>query len=81
MIARNKKSQFWKVINYWNDNELFNFLNKQNNDFIKEFCNYIVLPYVTWPVVNYRVYYQLYYPKTWIIINKIATSPAGENVK
>ncbi len=59
---------FWKAINFWNDNELFSFLVKQNNDLKNEFCNFMTQPYVTWPIQDYKTYYKMYYPKTWQVI-------------
>jgi len=59
----------WKVINFWKDTELYNFLIMQNQNIKKEFCNYIIMTYVTWPVQDYKTYYKMYYPKTWQIIS------------
>ncbi len=60
---------FWKVINYWKDTELYNFLIIQNNKIKKDFCNYIVMPFVTWPIEDYKTYYKMYFPRTWEIIS------------
>ncbi len=67
---------FWKIINFWSDDELFNFLDKQVIEFKKEFCNYMIMPYVTWPIVDYKQYYKLYFPKTWQIIKSNAGAEA-----
>jgi hypothetical protein len=46
----------FNLINSWDDNALFEFLNKQNKSFLKEFCESITSDFLTWPITRIDIY-------------------------
>jgi len=60
----------FNLINSWDDKALCQFLTRQNQSFLNEFCKTITSKFLTWPITRIDVYYKSYYPKSWETIKK-----------
>ena len=64
--AEEYSTDFWALINLWNDTELMNFINTLKINKKKEFCKLLLN---STPFENPEEYYKLYYPSTLKLIN------------
>lgn len=61
---------FWSLLMTWNDKSIADFIINLKVKDKKQFVDYITDSYVTFPIEKPLIYYELYYPKTYDLINK-----------
>ncbi len=61
---------FWSLLMTWNDKNIADFITSLKVKERKQFLDYIIDSYVTFPIEKPLIYYELYYPKTFELINK-----------
>lgn len=61
---------FWSLLMTWNDKSIADFITNLKVKDRKQFVDYITDSYVTFPIEKPLIYYELYYPKTYELINK-----------
>jgi len=61
---------FWSLLMTWNDKNIADFITNLKVKDKKQFVDYITDSYVTFPIEKPLIYYELYYPKTYELINK-----------
>ena len=61
---------FWSLVMTWNDKSIADFITNLKVKDRKQFVDYITDIHVTFPIEKPLIYYELYYPKTYELINK-----------
>jgi hypothetical protein len=61
---------FWSLLMNWNDKSIADFITNLKDKDRKLFVDYIIDSYVTFPIEKPLIYYELYYPKTFELINR-----------
>jgi hypothetical protein len=61
---------FWSLLMTWDDKNIADFIANLKIKEKKQFLDYIIDSYVTFPIEKPLIYYELYYPKTFELINK-----------
>ncbi len=64
------KTMVFKVFSKWSDENFAKFLTQQKDDIKKIISNYLVEPATTWPIEDYRTYYNEFYPESFEIIKE-----------
>jgi len=61
---------FWSLLMTWKDKSIADFIINLKAKDRKQFVHYIIDSFVTFPIEKPLIYYNLYYPKTFELINK-----------
>jgi hypothetical protein len=69
-LAEIHANDTWQVINLFTDEELKAWLSTLSDEQLDRIMQYLKREYVAYPITRYALYLGLYYPKSWILLQK-----------